>query len=65
MLVGCINEDAAMTTITTRDGTEIPYKDWDKGQPIIFSHGWPFDADIWEYQMLFPAARGYRCIAFV
>jgi non-heme chloroperoxidase len=52
-----------MPTITTKDGTEIYYKDWGKGQPIVFSHGWPLSADAWEDQMIFLAARGYRCIA--
>jgi non-heme chloroperoxidase len=52
-----------MTTIRTRDGTEIFYKDWGSGQPIMFCHGWPLNADSWEDQMLFLAARGYRCIA--
>ena len=52
-----------MPTITTRDGTEIYYKDWGTGQPIVFSHGWPLSADAWEDQMLFLAGRGYRCIA--
>ena len=52
-----------MPTITTKDGTEIYYKDWGTGQPIVFSHGWPLTADAWEDQMIFLAARGYRCIA--
>lgn len=53
-----------MATITTQDGTEIYYKDWGSGQPILFSHGWPLDADMWDAQMLFFASRGYRAIAF-
>jgi pimeloyl-ACP methyl ester carboxylesterase len=53
-----------MSTITTRDGTEIYYKDWGSGQPIVFSHGWPLDADMWEYQMNFLAEKGYRVIAY-
>jgi len=52
-----------MTTITTQDGTQIYYKDWGSGQPIVFSHGWPLSADAWEDQMFFLASRGYRCIA--
>jgi non-heme chloroperoxidase len=52
-----------MSTITTKDGTEIYYKDWGKGQPIVFSHGWPLSADDWDTQMLFFLKHGYRVIA--
>jgi non-heme chloroperoxidase len=52
-----------MPTITVKDGTEIYYKDWGTGQPVVFSHGWPLSADAWEDQMLFLADKGYRCIA--
>src|SRR5690242_12698609 len=52
-----------MPRITTKDETQLYYKDWGKGQPIVFSHGWPLSADAWEDQMIFLAARGYRCIA--
>ncbi|MGB0009417.1 MAG: alpha/beta hydrolase [Candidatus Sulfotelmatobacter sp.] len=52
-----------MPTITTKDGTTIYYKDWGKGQPIVFSHGWPLTADDWDGQMLFFGQRGYRVIA--
>ena len=52
-----------MGTITTKDGVEIFYKDWGKGQPIVFSHGWPLSADDWDAQMLFFLAKGYRVIA--
>jgi len=52
-----------MPTITTKDGTQIYYKDWGKGQPIVFSHGWPLSADDWDEQMLFFGQHGYRVIA--
>jgi len=52
-----------LTTIKTKDGTQIYYKDWGTGQPVVFSHGWPLTADAWEDQMFFLASSGYRCIA--
>jgi len=54
-----------MSTITTKDGTTLYYKDWGPadGQPITFSHGWPLNSDAWEAQMFFLASHGYRCIA--
>ena len=52
-----------MSPITTKDGTAIYYKDWGKGQPVVFSHGWPLSADAWEDQMVFLGLHGYRCIA--
>ena len=52
-----------MSTITTKDGTQIYYKDWGSGRPVVFSHGWPLSGDAWEDQMLFLGQRGYRVIA--
>ena len=52
-----------MNTITTKDGTQIHFKNWGKGQPIVFCHGWPLNSDSWESQMFFFASNGYRCIA--
>src|SRR3984893_8733720 len=51
------------STITTKDGVQIFYKDWGVGQPVVFSHGWPLNADVWDDQMVFVAANGYRAIA--
>jgi non-heme chloroperoxidase len=53
----------AMSTITTRDGTQIFHKDWSSGRPVVFSHGWPLSADAWDAQMMFLGTRGYRVIA--
>jgi non-heme chloroperoxidase len=61
--IGSAKERIEMNTITTQDGTQIYFKDWGAGQPIVFSHGWPLTADAWEAQMFFLASRGFRCIA--
>jgi non-heme chloroperoxidase len=55
--------EVAMPTIKVKDGTEIYYKDWGKGQPVVFSHGWPLTADAWDLQMFFLGERGFRVIA--
>jgi non-heme chloroperoxidase len=52
-----------MSTFTTQDGTQLYYKDWGTGQPVVFSHGWPLSSDSWESQMIFLASRGYRTVA--
>ena len=52
-----------MSRITTKDGTQIYYKDWGSGQPVVFSHGWPLSSDAWDEQLMFLAANGYRAIA--
>src|SRR5580693_7574001 len=52
-----------MPTIKTKDDTQIYYKDWGKGQPIVFSHGWPLTADDWDSQMMYFGQRGFRVIA--
>jgi len=52
-----------MSTITTKDGTQLYYKDWGAGPVVVFSHGWPLSGDAWERQMLYLASQGYRCIA--
>jgi len=52
-----------MSILTVKDDTDIYYKDWGTGQPVVFSHGWPLDADAWDSQMAFLGSRGYRVIA--
>ena len=49
--------------MTTKEGTEIYYKGWGSGKPVVFCHGWPLNADAWESQMVYLASNGYRCIA--
>jgi non-heme chloroperoxidase len=52
-----------MGSVTTTDGTEIYFKDWGEGRPVVLSHGWPLNADSWEAQMLFLADNGFRVVA--
>lgn len=52
-----------MSTLKTKDGVELYFKDWGKGQPVVFSHGWPLSADSWDAQMFFLVSHGFRCIA--
>src|SRR5918997_626053 len=63
MATATTQDGGAETTIKTRDGTRIFFKDWGTGQPVVFSHGWPLNADAWEAQMVFLAQNGYRAIA--
>src|SRR5215472_17330164 len=59
----CLMRRNQMSFVKTKDGVEIFYKDWGKGQPMVFSHGWPLSADDWDNQMLFFLEQGYRVIA--
>ncbi|WP_428675495.1 alpha/beta fold hydrolase [Reyranella sp.] len=55
---------SSASMVETKDGTNIFYKDWGKGRPLVFSHGWPLNADVWDDQMMFMASHGFRCVAF-
>src|SRR3954452_14104044 len=57
-----IATEHAGTTIRTHDGTDISYKDWGSGQPVVFSHGWPLNADAWDDQAMLVASNGFRAI---
>ena len=52
-----------MGFVSAKDGTQIFYKDWGSGQPVVFSHGWPLTADAWDNQMMFLGGKGFRVIA--
>jgi non-heme chloroperoxidase len=58
-----VHEPMTSSMLTVADGTQIYYKDWGTGQPVVFSHGWPLDSDAWDQQMVFLASNGFRCVA--